>query len=290
MKINILGVQIDNLSFAQVLEQVERLLADGQPHYVVTPYAESIVAAQRDEEFRRAINQADLAVPDGISLLLAAKYLELARQLPAISYQLRTLRLLWEGLRVGWSVVFDQGYLDVIKEEVKGTDLMLALCRLAAQKGWRVFLLGGWNGVAGEAVAKLKKQYSNIAIEYTAGCADVERESEEEWVQVKERLQQFKPDLLFVAYGPMKQEKWIAKNLSQLSSKVVIGVAGAFDMLAGRRPRAPRLLRRLGLEWLWRLLLEPTRLGRIYRAVVVFPWLVFRSTLSKSDSTLSVEV
>jgi N-acetylglucosaminyldiphosphoundecaprenol N-acetyl-beta-D-mannosaminyltransferase len=280
MKVDILGVKVDNLTFAQVLEKIERWLAAGgtdhTTRYIVTPYAESVVQAQTDEEFHHIINQADLAVPDGVGLLMAAKFLELARQLPTTSYQLRALRLLGEGLRVGLSAIFDRGYLDVIREEVKGTDLMLSLCEKAQARGWRVFLLGGWDGVAEKVANKLKQQWSNLTIDSMVGSKDVDRETPSEWEEVKSRLSQFKPDLLFVAYGPVKQERWVRRHLPELSTKVAVGVAGAFDMLAGRKPRAPRWLRQLGLEWLWRLLLEPARLPRIWRAVVVFPWLVFR--------------
>lgn len=285
MKIDILGVLVDNLTFSQVLEKVETFITEGGPHYVVTPYAESIVRAQTDSQFREILNQADLAVPDGVSLLMAAKYLqqcnhETMEQSGKKADWQRLLYCLRSGVRVGFSVFSNHSSFDVLSETVKGTDLMVALCRLASEKGWRVMLLGGWDGVGVETAKVLRRQYPTLSIEATEGCKSVESETEAEWLVVKEKLAQFKPDLLFVAYGPAVQEKWIARHLSELSAGVAIGVAGAFDMISGRRWRAPVFLRNHGLEWLWRLFIEPTRIRRILTAFPYFPLLVFRKSLN----------
>lgn len=144
---------------------------------------------------------------------------------------------------------------------VTGTDLMIRLCELAAKKGYSIFLLGGRNGAAEEAAKRLKMRFANLNIVGTC-----EGDSPEGIIAA---------DFLFVAYGAPKQERWIAENLSQIPVKVAMGVGGAFDFIAGKRKRAPRLLRRLGLEWLWRLVQEPQRLPRILNAAVKFPLLVF---------------
>ena len=192
----------------------------------------------------------------------------------------RIARLLWEGIKTGLSAFFNRSYFDILTETVKGTDLMLALCRLAAKKGWRVLLLGGWGGVGEETARVLRQQYPTLSIEATEGCRNVEGETEAEWLATREKLARVKPDLLFVAYGPVVQEKWIARHLSELSAKAAIGVAGAFDMISGRKRRSPVLLRNYGLEWLWRLLIEPSRIRRILTAFPYFPLLVFRKSLN----------
>ena len=87
-------------------------------------------------------------------------------------------------------------------------------------------------------------------------------------------------DILFIAYSPPKQEKWIVENLGKMPLiKLAMGVGGAFDFIAGQIPRAPKILRIIGLEWLWRLIQEPRRVKRIFKAVVVFPWLVIKSRI-----------
>ncbi len=288
MKIDILGVQIDNLTFAQTLAKVETLINEGGAHYIVTPYAESIVRAQQDQEFREIINKADLAVPDGISLLMAAKYLQQCNgETTKQSGQKRSWQRSWPclliGLKTGLSVFFNRSYFDVIPETVKGTDLTAALCVRAAEKGWKVMFLGGWHGAAERAAKIIKQQYPNLTIDSMAGSDNVTSESEEAWANTKARLSQFRPNLLFVSYGPVRQEKWITHHLSDLSTNVVIGVAGAFDMLSGLKPRAPLFMRGIGLEWLWRLWLEPLRLKRILTAFPYFPLLVFRRSLVSKD-------
>lgn len=221
MKVEILGVKIDNLAMGKALRKIEGFLTDGRQHYIVTPNPEFLVLAQKDERFRRILNQADLAVPDGMGLIFASWFL--GRPL---------------------------------KHRINGTDLMEKICQKAAQKKWPVFLMGGQPGVAEKAGENLRKKYLGLKIGTVS-----EGQS-----------------LLFVALGAPKQEKWIAKNLKKMPSiKLTMGVGGAFDFVAGQVPRAPKLLRAIGLEWLWRFFCQPWRIKRIFKAVIVFPYLVIRS-------------
>ena len=233
-KINILGVQVDNLTRAQALEEVERFLASPSRHYIATPNPEFAVAAQSDEEFKEILNRADLAVPDGAGLFFAA---------PLFS----------------------------LKERISGVDFMEKICRLAEQSGRRVFLLGGKNGAAETAILNLRKRYPALIAAF-----------HEDHENCGEAILKFKPEVLFVALGAPKQEKWIYRNAGRFPSvKVAMGVGGAFDFLSGKIKRAPRLMRKLGLEWLWRLMMEPKRAKRIFNAVIVFPWLVIQSRIKK---------
>ncbi|MAF20811.1 MAG: hypothetical protein CMI55_03970 [Parcubacteria group bacterium] len=214
----ILGVRVDNLTINQVLEKIEGFLADGRQHYIVTLNPEFLVKAQKDQSFKQILNQADLALPDGIGLIFAAWFL-------------------------GQS----------LKQRIAGVDLMEKICQKAAQNGWPVCLIGGQSDIAQKAGANLKKKYPGLEIN------------------------QNNPKILFVALGAPKQEKWIVENLKNIPSvKLAIGVGGSFDFISGQVRRAPRLIRFLGLEWLWRLMRQPWRIKRIFRAIIIFPWLVLK--------------
>jgi len=149
-----------------------------------------------------------------------------------------------------------------LRERVTGVDLMNRIAEAAATRNWRIYLLGGEPGVAERAAQMLQNRFPALII---AGADAGEG-------GVVERIRQAAPEILFVAFGAVKQEKWIAAHIAELPSvKVAMGVGGAFDFLAGKARRAPSFLRVLGLEWLWRLIIEPRRARRIWNAVVRFP-------------------
>ena len=230
----VLGIKIDSTSMSGVLRNVKRWIESNRgKRYMVTPNPEMVVLAQRDKQFLRVLNRADLAIPDGVGLRLADKRLR----------------------------------------RVAGVDLVAELIKLAAKKGWRVMLLGGRPGVAVKAAERWQGGNKGLLVAALAGPQRIERVSAAENSRLIERINQFKPDLLLVGFGHGKQEKWIAKNLARLKVKVAMGVGGAIDILAQPWKRAPKLCQCLGLEWLWRLLLQPWRLRR-QLALVKFVWLV----------------
>jgi len=143
-----------------------------------------------------------------------------------------------------------------IRKRIAGVDLMELICQKAAEKNWSVFLTGGEKGIAEKATENLIKKYPEL------------------------KINSQNPKIVFVALGAPKQEKWIKNNLNKMPSvKLAMGVGGAFDFISNNTKRAPKALREIGLEWLWRLALEPWRMKRIYRAVVVFPYLVLKKRL-----------
>lgn len=228
-KINILGVGIDNLILSEALGKAERFLNSGKINFIATPNPEIILAAKKDDEFRKILNSADLALADGVGLIFASRFLKTP-----------------------------------LKERISGVDFMPALCELAEKKEKTVFLLGGGEGVAEKTAEELKKRFPRLKIAGTAGGTKADNFPP----------QNIRADILFVAFGALKQEKWISANSAALESsgvKIALGVGGAFDMISGRLPRAPLFLHQIGLEWLWRLFLEPRRLKRIFNAVIVFP-------------------
>ncbi len=146
-----------------------------------------------------------------------------------------------------------------------GVDLTTRLARIAAETESSVFLLGGRNDVAEEAAKALQKQFPNLKI---AGTSNADPNNN----QLVEEIRASGAAIVLVAYGAPTHDFWINQNKATTGAKILVGIGGTFDMLAGRLPRAPQFLRTLHLEWLWRLILEPSRFGRIWNAVVVFPF------------------
>jgi N-acetylglucosaminyldiphosphoundecaprenol N-acetyl-beta-D-mannosaminyltransferase len=258
----ILGVGVDMVGRNEALTTVEGWLKKNEGlKFVATVYSEFLVRADEDSEFKWVLNKADLAVPDGVSVLAAAKYLDEVAE---------GKRRWFCGWRMGGEILGAK-----LGERVTGVWLFESLVKLASKKGWRVFLLGGFGNKAERLTRELIQDYPNLVVEFDAGDQDALNLRENE--RVIEKINGFKPDLLFVAYGPVKQEKWIVANRDKLEAKVAIGVGGTFDEVLGDVARSPVWMEKRGLKWLWRLLIQPKRIGRIYKAVVVFPWKVFRA-------------
>ena len=239
----ILNIKIHALTNSQTLDLIEAFIASGRPHQLTTVNPEFVVAAQSDQKFRQIINNAALALPDGIGLLKAARFL-------------RTTPL---------------------PERVAGSDLVVRLAELSHHKGYSIYFLGAWDGVAEQAIRNLKKQYPRLNV---AGCYAGSPALEENEV-IMQRILPTAPDILLVAYGAPKQDKWIARNFDRLNIPVCIGVGGSFDFIAGTAKRAPLWMQRFGLEWLHRLIKQPWRWRRVWNAVPRFSWLVLWSKFTK---------
>lgn len=259
----ILGVRLDNVNMEQALQKIQGFLADGRQHYIVTPNPDFIVLAQKDKEFREILNQSDLSVPDGFGLILASWYL--GERLKERVAGVELIEKLKNQTIVASAAALERG--GAKQPHVFADDYRIAASRLAsglAMSGVKIFLLGGFKGAA-ESIAKNWPAVAGFT------------ENLDEAVNLINRCQ---PDILLVALGPPKQEKWIAQNLAKIPSvKVAIGVGSAFNILSGQIKRAPRIFQALGLEWLWRLFLEPRRWRKVWRSVTIFPFLVLKSKL-----------
>ena len=230
--VDLLGVRVDDVTHVEAVERCAALIAGGGRHYVVTPNPEFVVLARRDTAFRAILNAAELAIPDGGGLLLAA-------------------RLFGQPLR----------------EQVRGTDLCQALVERAAREGWRLFLLGAGPGVADAAAGALARRHPGLEVAGTfAGDSSPDGDSE----TVAAVRGAGRCDLLFVAYGARRQERWIARNLEQVDAGLAIGVGGVLDFMSGRIRRAPKRIRDLGLDWLFRLLIQPSRVRRQGESIPLF--------------------
>lgn len=226
--IALLGVPFDNVTTAETIALVERMVASRRPHYLATANVDFLVQALHDVELRRILFEAHLVLCDGTPLVWASR---------------------WLG--------------NPLSERVAGSDLVPLLVRLAAQKGYRLFFLGGSPESTVQAVQKLQVQYPNLIIagHYSPPFQDLLAMNHEE---LKQRVQAARPDMLFVSFGCPKQEKWIAMHYRSLQVPVSIGVGATIDFLAGRLARAPRWMQQTGTEWIFRLVQEPRRLFKRY--------------------------
>ena len=234
----ILGVRADRVTRQQALDSIVEIIARRRSgnnelpcQQIITVNPEFVMAAQRNQLFRSAINDAALVLPDGTGVVWAARYL--GKPTP---------------------------------ERVTGTDTLAALAARCAASGSRVYLLGAAPGVAEAAAARLQQMAPGLQIAgtYAGSPAPAEEDA------IIERIRAAQADVLCVAYGAPAQELWIYRNLARLPAAVAMGVGGAFDFLAGRQKRAPKFMQQMGLEWLFRLYREPKRWQRILVAVPIF--------------------
>ncbi len=223
-RISILGVPVDRLSMDQTMARIEAFIASGQHHFIITADACGIVQAQTDPELKALYFQADLVTPDSAGVLWAAR-----RQNQPI------------GARVS------------------GVDLVDRICARSADKGYRIFFLGAAPGVAELAAERLRLKHPGCNI-VGARHGYFPPESDE---VVAQEVAEFRPDVLFVAMGIPRQEKFIQTTASVVGAKVSMGVGGSLDVFSGRTKRAPILFQRLRAEWLWRLLLNPTKIAKV---------------------------
>ena len=249
MKINIVGVQIDKYSFDEVVEKiVEHALVDGSPEYVVTPNAQHVLTLQNDSHFQDIYRKAYLTVPDGVPLLWASQFL----QTP-------------------------------LNGRVNGTDLFEKLCEVANAKGLKIFLLGGRTGAADKAAEILQTRHSGLKIVGTH-CPPYGFESNAAELEViNAKITATAPHILFVGLGAPKQENWIYANYQQLKVPISIGIGVSFELVSGMVQRAPTWMQKTGLEWFFRLIVEPKRLWQRY--IVgnpLFIWLVIKQKLRLS--------
>lgn len=238
-RLNVLGVPVDAVSYSDFLALIASWIdAGGGARQVCTVNPEFIMIAQGDPIFLGILQRAALCVPDGAGLL-------------------------WACRRRGFA----------LPERVTGSDGVPRIAQAAAQHGWRIFLLGAAPGIAERAATVLQKTYPELQIvgSYAGSPAAAEEDD------IIARVNASRADILFVAYGAPRQDKWIARNLPRLQVSMAMGVGGSLDFVAGFMPRAPRWMQDRGLEWLYRLVRQPWRLRRMLR-LPRFVFAVWRAT------------
>ena len=226
--VDILGVPFDRVTLDGAVERIGSMITEGGAHYVVTPNVDFLVKARRDSELHRILGKADLVLCDGKPLVWASRVLG-----------------------------------DPLPCRVAGSDLIPSLLRKAAERGWRIFLLGAGPGVAAEAALRIGAEHPSLppVAHYSPPFRELDDMNN---AAIAEHVRAAMPDIVLVCFGCPKQEKWISRNYTSLEVPVMIGAGGTIDFLAGRMARAPLWMRRSGAEWIFRLLQEPGRLARRY--------------------------
>jgi N-acetylglucosaminyldiphosphoundecaprenol N-acetyl-beta-D-mannosaminyltransferase len=236
-KVRVLGVEVSRTSYAEMVAlcgewvRERRARRDGRSRYVCVASVHGVMEAEEDANVARILNEADAVTPDGMPLVWALRSFGAKEQ-----------------------------------QRVYGPTLMLELCRAAAERGDRIFLYGGRPETLPALIEKLRAKFPGIVIAgaysppFRALTADEE-------LEVQQRIRESDPDLLFVGISTPKQERWMHAHRETAAGAVLLGVGAAFDFHAGRTRQAPAWMQKRGLEWLFRLLMEPARLWRRYLLV-----------------------
>ncbi|WP_353093409.1 WecB/TagA/CpsF family glycosyltransferase [Tissierella praeacuta] len=244
--IEIFGVKIHNITFDEATKEIESYLKGDKLKSIYTPNTEIVMGAKDDRSFKELINRGDLITADGIGLIYASRI----KRKP-------------------------------LKERVTGYYMSLKLLDIANEHNYSLYLLGGKDGVAKLAAENIKKTYPNIRIAgyhhgYFKGSQNGYKNHEEE-IKIINDINSSNPDIIFVGLGFPKQETWIDSNKENIVGKVIIGNGGVMDILSGNTKSAPKIFEKLGLEWFYRLIKEPSRIKR----QIVLPKFMLKVLFSK---------
>lgn len=237
IRAQVLGLPVDCVTTEEAIARIEAMVDERVPRLVFTADASGLVLAQDDAEFRRIVERAALITPDSSGVV-------------------------WALHRAGHP---DQ-------KRVSGVDLVGLLCERSADEGYRLYFLGGEPGVAETAAERLRLKYPGCNI-VGARHGYFPADSDE---VVAHEVAEARPDILFVAMGMPRQEKFIARTRDIIGAPVAMGVGGSFDVFSGRTKRAPKLVQSLRLEWLWRLILNPKKFAKV-KSLPRFVRLVLKS-------------
>lgn len=253
MKVRLLQLPIDRVESTQLQALILDALIGQTLVTIATVNPEMLLAAKHHLGVQKALCSMTYLIPDGVGISIVARLL-------------------------GYGVVHRH----------PGSDLFIDVCRSACQLKKRVVILGGWGTTTHRTVQVLKAAFPGLDIH---GLSDMNiRVEDDSWDQpsdLLEMLSDLQPNVLAVALGGSdhRQERWIADHAPRMKGlKLALGIGGTLDMIAGTKRRAPELMRRAGVEWLWRLMLEPQRIGRIARAVIIFPMMAVLDRMRRHES------
>ena len=243
-EIKILGVKVNNISLEETYLRTKELIETSNKtcQMIFAPNTEFIMCAQKDKEFFEILNMSKLSTPDSIGIEIAAK-------------------------RLG----------KPLKERIQGQKYFRKIVEEGEKLGWSFYILGGKDDTPNKAVENLKKIYPKLNV---VGLHEGYFENEEDENKVIEEINSLKPNVLIVAMGAPKQEKWIYANKDRLQVDIACGQGGTLDYEAGNIKRAPEFFQRVGLEWLWRLIKQPSRFVRM----LVLPIFLFKVMFTKDIS------
>lgn len=233
MKNKLFGITVEPLSKSSIREKIKKyLFSPSDMMHIISLNAENIVIAEKDSKFKKVLMKAQIKIFDGIGVYL-----------------------------IGLFLGCDFGH------RIAGVDLMEELLAFASRERLRVVLIGGKKKVAEKVIECQKQQYPELNCVGIEGIVDIYHPTAQEEQRINSIVLEHKPNLIFIAFGSPFQEKWIDRHKDQFRGMVCMGVGGAFDYLSGTVPRAPFFFRRMGLEWIFRLFIQPWRIKRQVRLV-----------------------
>ncbi len=228
-KQRLLNTYVSNVNMDEALHEISRQIEDNQKSYIVALNVDVVVKIEKDPYLQDIMNQADLSLVDGKPLVWIAKW-----------------------------------HKRPVKEKISGSDLVPELCKIAAEKGYTIFIIGGKKGVAEKAKANLEKELPRIKIVGTYAPSIGFEKDEIELEKINKIITNSHPDILIACLGCPKQEKWIFENYQKYDAVVSICAGATVDFLSGNVNRAPKWMADHGFEWVYRLLQEPKRLYKRY--------------------------
>lgn len=228
-RIKFMNTEIDNLTMYEALEEIDKLIQKKINAYVVTPNVDHIVQLERGGELVEVYKNANLILTDGKPLLWISKW-----------------------------------YGTPIKEKISGSDLFPLLCKMAAEKKYKMFFLGAAEGVAAKAAENLKKKYKGLQIAGTYSPPLGFEKNEAEMLKIKKMIREADPHILIVGLGCPKQELFILHNREKLGVPISLGLGASLDFEAGNIKRAPKWMADHGLEWVFRITQDPKRMTKRY--------------------------
>lgn len=244
--VEIFGVKIDNITFEEATREVEEYLKGDTLKVIYTPNPEIVMGAKDDSRLRNLINDGDMVTADGIGLIYASRI----KKKP-------------------------------LKERVTGYHLSIKLLEIANENNYSIYLLGGKDGIANMAAVNIAKDYPNVKIAgfhhgYFKGSHQGNENHEEE-IKIINDINKSNPDIIFLGLGFPNQENWIDANRDRIKGRLIIGNGGVIDILSGNTKDTPEIYRKVGLEWLYRLVKNPSRIKR----QLVIPKFIFKVVFGK---------
>lgn len=259
-KVDVAGLQVDATSKGELLAAISQRLQKHQKTFLVTLYSEFLYASLRDRNTEQLINSADILVADGVAVQWASVFLRLPFRFK--NYYGKIVQALWQmTYSLAAIVARPQFVRSIIPERIVGAELIWDLARIAQRQHLSVYLLGGRGDVPNKAGKVLEERFVGLRI---AGTSNKDAGDS----SIIEDIKKARPDFVFVALGPVKQEQWIAGHKDELPALLYIGLGGTFDYMTGDKLQPVPAVRKFGLEWLFRLVTQPKRLGRITDATI----------------------
>lgn len=228
-RMKFMNTEIDNLTMQETLQAIDQLIQENKSAYVVTPNVDHIVQLETNKELQKVYQNASLILTDGKPLQWIANW-----------------------------------YGTPIKEKISGSDLFPLLCKLAAQKGYKMFFLGAAEGVAAKAAENLTNRFRGLQIVGTYSPPIGFEKNQREMMKIKDMIKSTEPDILIVGLGCPKQEKFMYHYCKELGVPISLGLGASFDFEAGNIKRAPRWMSEYGLEWIFRIIQDPKRMAKRY--------------------------